>query len=109
MYDSRSLCAQVTFEKAQLCDMPPSLEKDIAKGTKFLNTPQQTQNFPKQCWDGKFPELTCKPMGGCAWAWEMNQEKHRLIHFHSDPNWGIFEAVVSSNLSVGFLGPMLII
>lgn len=90
MYDSDSLCVQVTFEEAQLCDMPLSREKDIAKDTKFLNTPQQTQNFPKQWWDGKFPELTCKPMGGYAWAWEMNEEKHRLIHFHSDPNWFVW-------------------
>lgn len=63
MYDPGSLCVPVTFEEAQLCDMPLSLQKDIPKDTKFLNTPQQTQNFPKQQWDGKFPELTCKPMG----------------------------------------------
>lgn len=63
MYNPGSLCVQVTFEEAQLCDMPLSLEKDIPKDKKFLNTLQQKQNFPKQQWGGKFPGLTCKPMG----------------------------------------------
>lgn len=54
MYDPGSLCVQVAFEEAQLCDMPLSLEKYIPKDTMFLNTPQQTQTFQNNSGMGSF-------------------------------------------------------
>jgi len=111
VYGPDLLCLQVTFEELQLCNMPLSLVEGFAKDTKLLNIPQQIKNFPKQRCDVKFPEVTYKPIGSYAWAGKVDQEKYRLINFHSDLKVSI--TAVSSSLSIVFHGlciePMLII
>lgn len=57
---------QVTFEEAQLCNMPLSSVKGFFKDIKLLNIPRQIKTIPKQ--RPNFPELTYKPLGNCAWA-----------------------------------------